>query len=210
MAEMYWLAGLVEDNKITSIQAQDIIGSVVGATAPLTEAALKAGMKGVIIIDEAHLLGNSLYFLDFLQVFLQFLVDNPTTVVILVGYEEPMKKLMEKDEGLDRRFPNHITLQPPTGVELSKIFVLKMQESDYKLDADLAKSLPSFFEQNRGAFPRAGGDIITFVNSVTDAHGFATTHFRKRVLRQVSLQDFQDGFKAYKVRLPTNKKAWGW
>lgn len=111
-AEACYALGLTSTSKFKKYLAKDLISGYKGQTAQKIAAAMEAGKKGVILIDEAYALTpdptseNN----DFENAAVNYLLDfteenRKDTIVILAGYEDRIKQLLASNIGLNDRFP---------------------------------------------------------------------------------------------------------
>jgi len=107
--------GILATNYIKEASKTDFIGQYVGQSVHKTDATLYGSLEGVCFIDEAYAVGQVEWYgqeaLDELTFFTQ---KFPGCIsIIIAGYEKEMKKhFFDKNEGLNRRFPNRIDLKP--------------------------------------------------------------------------------------------------
>jgi hypothetical protein len=92
---------------------------------------------GVLMIDEAYLL-NSSHPNDpgkiVIQMLMNILADETQRdiAIVLCGYKEPMKKLLDLNPGLQSRFPNRFEFQDFTIDELLEITKRRVQDYGYR------------------------------------------------------------------------------
>ncbi|KAK3276111.1 hypothetical protein CYMTET_10223 [Cymbomonas tetramitiformis] len=111
--EVYHQLGLLADPGVVECKAQDLIGQFVGSTAPLVNAKMEAARGGVLFIDEAYGLDprRSSYGSDAVEKLLANLTDpkfEGNMIVILAGYDEHMRTLLQANPGLPRRFSERL------------------------------------------------------------------------------------------------------
>lgn len=113
------------------------IGTLWGDEERSMKQVLKMAQGGVLMIDEAYLLasknendpGRMV-----VQLLMNVLADETQRdiAVVLCGYKEPMKKLLDSNPGLYSRFPNKFEFADFTVEELLEITKRRLQEYDYQ------------------------------------------------------------------------------
>jgi AAA+ superfamily predicted ATPase len=122
--QVYYDLGFLSQVEVVECSATDLIGQYVGQTSPKTIKQLERGLGKVLFIDEAYRLGEGL----FAQEAVNELVDTMTKpkfagklVIILAGYDNDMKNLLQVNEGLSSRFADEIifpSLNPSDCIQL--------------------------------------------------------------------------------------------
>ncbi|WP_016887481.1 AAA family ATPase [Mycobacteroides abscessus] len=137
--------GILPTDNVLAVRALDLIGKYIGHTEDLTKAAVEKARQGVLIIDEAPALVSRGGENDFGPIVMKTLVpyledDRGELVVILMGYEDEMRDLLEVDEGLDSRFPVKLrfpSFNPHELVQIAGVFadefevVINAQAEDF-------------------------------------------------------------------------------
>ena len=122
-----------------------LVGEYVGHTAVKTNKIIDSALDGVLFIDEAYTLvqgGDHDYGGEAIATLLKRMEDDrDRLVVILAGYTDEMKKFIDSNPGLQSRFNRYIQFPDYTAEELSQIFLLTAERSQYTCDADVRASL---------------------------------------------------------------------
>ena len=98
---------------------------------------LEMAQGGVLMIDEAYLL-NGKHENDpgklVIQLLMNILADETQRdiAVVLCGYKEPMKKLLDTNPGLQSRFPNRFEFTDFTVEELLEITCRRVKDYNYR------------------------------------------------------------------------------
>lgn len=147
MADIYSGIGILKKNKCTVVKREDLIGQYLGETTIKTMDTLEDCKNGVMLIDEAYSLGSAdnrdSYAKEAIDCINQYLTENQDKLIcIIAGYKEELNKcFFSQNKGLRRRFPWTFTIENFTKQELSKIFINKIQETDfYELENEIDKS----------------------------------------------------------------------
>lgn len=101
--------GFLSNGDVVTKAASDFVGSVVGESQRKTNQILESSQGKVLIIDEAYSLNDGYFGKQVLDTLVEKVQGRPSDdiAVLLLGYEEPMKKMLrEQNPGLSRRFPD--------------------------------------------------------------------------------------------------------
>ena len=112
--DLFYGLGVVEKDRYAEVKTDDLMAGFMGQTPERTRKFLEDNKGGVIFIDEAYKFSQgerNEYGRQALDEILTFANDNKgSTVIILAGYPEAMKGLIDTNPGLSRRFPNVVEL----------------------------------------------------------------------------------------------------
>ena len=124
IANIYYSLGYIKKNKVVEVQSQDLIGEWLGQTGPKTQNVIDSAIDGVLFIDEAYeLSGKPTICIECISVLLDVLeTHRDSLTVILAGYEKPMREFLQKNQGLQSRFPTMIRFENYNPDELTEIF----------------------------------------------------------------------------------------
>lgn len=123
MSKVFNAVGLIEGTDVIEVAGTSLKGSYVGQSKDnVINAFTKAREEGkVLFIDEAHNLYNTnphnqdSYAQEVIAQIVQEVTSlkNTRVFTVLAGYPEPMRRLMDADPGLQRRFPEALTVTFP-------------------------------------------------------------------------------------------------
>lgn len=131
------------------------MASVIGATATKVKDLLRKNRNGTVLIDEAYRLSEpsigttKMDFgreaIDEIMAAISGDTDDSTRrpALIFAGYIENMRSFVDSNPGLKRRIHKTLTFQDYSTLELMQIFRLKVERSDFNLDADVNLSMLS-------------------------------------------------------------------
>lgn len=134
-AELLRECGLLKRGHIITTSRADFVAGYVGQTAIKTKRKIRDALGGVLFIDEAYsLFGQTSG--DFGKEVIDTLVDemtkhNENLVVVLAGYSNEMKSLLESNPGLKSRFKKFIHFPDYTDHELLQIMKAYGNQFDY-------------------------------------------------------------------------------
>lgn len=129
-------AGALSKGHVVVADRGTFIGSLWGDEERSLRQVLEIAQGGVLMIDEAYLL-NSSQSNDpgklVLQLLMNLLADESQRdiAVVLCGYEEPMKRLLDLNPGLPSRFPNQFVFSDFSVDELLEITRRRVDEYNY-------------------------------------------------------------------------------
>ncbi len=173
-------SGILATDTIKIISRADLVGQYVGQTAPRTRAILFETLEGVLFIDEAYQLTLENVSSDFGSESITEIVNFVDkfigmNIVIVAGYEDSMiKRFFPSNEGLSRRFPYRLVLDPYTNGELTDILVRFIENStDLIIDENIGNYLFSIISylQNTDIqiFSNQAGDMLNLGSSIVKA-----------------------------------------
>lgn len=131
MGRLYYELGLLPRGHLVVRSASDIVSQYVGGTATLVRESVMEAMGGVLMIDEAYAITKN----DHGREAIDQLVNEMTQyagqfAVVICGYEGPMKKFLNANQGLASRFATKLHLEDYTPDEMDKIFRNLMAKED--------------------------------------------------------------------------------
>ena len=141
-------AGALSKGHVVLCDRGTFIGTLWGDEERSARQVLEMAKGGVLMIDEAYLL-NSSNANDpgkmVIQLLMNVLADETQRdiAVVLCGYKEPMKKLLDLNPGLQSRFPNRFEFQDFTIDELLEITKRRVQDYGYEFTEEAWKKYVS-------------------------------------------------------------------
>jgi SpoVK/Ycf46/Vps4 family AAA+-type ATPase len=136
-AELLKESGLLKRGHLIISSRADFVAGYVGQTAIKTKRKIRDALGGVLFIDEAYsLLGQTSG--DFGKEVIDTLVDemtrhNENLVVVLAGYPNEMKLLLESNPGLQSRFKKFLHFEDYSNKELLQIMKSYGTQFDFYL-----------------------------------------------------------------------------
>lgn len=130
-------AGVLSSGHVVVCDRSTFIGPLWGDEERALQKVLEIAKGGVLMIDEAYLLGGKS---DrdpgrlVIQLLMNILADENQRdlAVVLCGYKEPMKQLLAVNPGLDSRFPNKFEFPDFSVEDLLRITLRRINEYNYE------------------------------------------------------------------------------
>lgn len=181
----------------------DLIAGYLGQTAMKTRKTIEDALGGVLFIDEAYALGHyqrddsfAKECIDTLNEMLSLHRDD--LIVIIAGYEDQLKNcFFRMNAGLESRFPWKYNIPKYTFLELSSIFITKIEQCGWLTDISKEKT-EEWFKKNEKDFPYYGRDVEVLLNKCKIAHSSFVFGNSKREKRKLIMEDIEEGFRMVK------------
>jgi SpoVK/Ycf46/Vps4 family AAA+-type ATPase len=146
LAQIYAELGLLSSGHLVEVSRGDLVGEFIGQTAPKVRAAVDRARGGVLFIDEAYALTPNDSFRDFgleaIAELVKLMEDHRTDLMVIVaGYDEPMRHFLAANPGLASRFPKRLHFPDYTDDDLVAIFELMAERDGFSLNAGVARAL---------------------------------------------------------------------
>ncbi|KAA0067648.1 hypothetical protein IC582_012978 [Cucumis melo] len=158
LGKLLHMVGILPTDKVTEVQRTDLVGEFVGHTGPKTRRKIKEAEGGILFVDEAYRLipmqkaDDKDYGLEALEEIMS-VMDSGKIVVIFAGYCEPMKRVIDSNEGFHRRVTKFFYFNDFSSKELANILHIKM-------DNQTEDSLLYGFKLHRTCTIEAISDLI--------------------------------------------------
>lgn len=208
IAKIYLKLGVLKRDIFKKVKRSDLIAGFLGQTALKTEEVINEVKGGVLFIDEAYSLGNnqgkesrdsfSKECVDILNQSLTEMRDNPEDYFILMiaGYKEDLKNsFFALNDGLERRFTIHFSMDEYSSNDLIDIFKKKTREAGWEVGENAIRE--ELMEKNKHYFKYAGGDMENLFVKCKIAHSkniLRGKNKNKRVLNEADIVDGLDIF----------------
>lgn len=131
----------------------DLVGSVVGSTAPLVKKKFREAQGGVLFIDEAYSLCDS-YENGFGDEAINTLVQEmenhrDDVIVIFAGYSEQMQQFLDRNPGMASRIAFHVEFEDYSTQELCDMTRLMLSRKQMTITDDAMEKLKKIYESAR-------------------------------------------------------------
>lgn len=123
-AQLLKKTGYLKRGHLKVVSRADLVSGYVGQTAQKTKAAIRDALGGVLLIDEAYSLNGGPN--DYGREAIDTLVDEipkhgENLVIVMAGYEAPMRRLIESNPGLSSRIKRTIHFEDYSIEQLTEI-----------------------------------------------------------------------------------------
>lgn len=131
----------------------ELVGSVVGSTAPLVKKKFKEAQGGVLFIDEAYALCDS-YENGFGDEAINTLVQEmenhrDDVIVIFAGYSEQMQQFLDRNPGMASRIAFHVEFEDYSTRELCDMTKLMLSRKQMTITDEAMEKLKKIYESAR-------------------------------------------------------------
>ena len=208
LAKIYLKLGVLRNNTFRKVRRSDLIAGFLGQTALKTAEVLKSVRGGVLFIDEAYSIGNSSgkdtqdsYSKECLDLINQSLTemregDDKYFILMIAGYKDELKRnFFGMNDGLERRFSIHFTMEPYNANELVEIFIKKVLESGWGIERGALTE--EFMKEHYGCFKFFGGDMELLFVKCKIVHSKNLLAGKSKMKRCISDTDVKDGFELF-------------
>ena len=148
---LYAAVGALSKGQLIEVDRSGLVAGYVGQTALKTQEAVKSALGGVLFIDEAYSLANggeNDFGREAIETLLKAMEDHrDDLVVIAAGYDEPMKKFIYSNPGLQSRFNKYFYFPDYSGEQLMVIFRGQCEKNGYTLTAEAEKKAVEGFNR---------------------------------------------------------------
>jgi len=126
MGRIYKSLGLLRRGHVVECDRGRLVAEYVGQTAVRTHAVIDSALDGILFIDEAYSLagrGGEDFGNEAIETLLKRMEDDRSRLIVIVaGYNEPMKQFIGSNPGLESRFTNYLNFPDYQPEELLEIF----------------------------------------------------------------------------------------
>jgi len=220
--DLYYGLGLIERDSYVEAQTSDLMGSYMGQTPERTRKFLEDNKGGVIFIDEAYKFSEgerNEYGQQALNEILTFADEHRgDTVIILAGYPEAMRRMLNTNPGLPRRFPNVIELPDLDRGGMSEVMHRNLRSNLDKLAPGGHQALERAMDRALPALQTGNaGEVRNLLEKIHTARDLRLAPLPKRTMAdkttitiddiEIGTRDYLASAQAQRGRLvPTNRK----
>lgn len=153
VGQMYHHMGLLSKGHTVITCRTDLIGEYIGQTEKRMKGVLEEARGGVLFIDEAYTLvshekESNDYGKEVIHALLTVLSEpNPDMIIILAGYEDKMKALLQMNPGLKDRFPLQFHFDDYSSDELLEIAHRTLKARNFALTEEADEHLKAVIER---------------------------------------------------------------
>ena len=150
IGEIYHSIGVLSSGHVVVTDRTKLVGEFIGVTEKNAMNAINSASGGVLFIDEAYnLFTESDNKRDFgmrvIETLLTYLGgDDADLIVILAGYTEEMKRMLEANPGMKSRFPYIFNFEDYTPEQLMQIGKKVLEEEHYTMTPEAERKLAKY------------------------------------------------------------------
>jgi ATP-dependent Clp protease ATP-binding subunit ClpA len=126
MGRIYKSLGLLRRGHVVECDRSRLVAEYVGQTAVRTNSVIDSALDGILFIDEAYSLsgrGAEDFGSEAIETLLKRMEDDRDRLIVIVaGYNAPMKQFIASNPGLESRFTNYLNFPDYQPEELLEIF----------------------------------------------------------------------------------------
>lgn len=194
--------GVLSKGTFKKVTRADLIAGYLGQSALKTRDIVKECLGGVLFIDEAYALGNDekrdSYSKECIDTLCEALSDHKDNLmVIIAGYEKDLNScFFNYNQGLNSRFTWRFKIDEYNAEELYKIFLKKINDSDWFL-AEKSEIDVKWFEKHKKSFKFNGRDIETLFAKTKIAHSRRVFCLDDSFKKYITIKDLDKGLEIY-------------
>ncbi len=174
LGEIYQAQGVIPRSMVVEVARQDLVSDHQGGTAKLVAEKFEQARGGILFVDEVYALlqgDHDAFGQEAIDTLLKLAEDQrDSTIVVVAGYPDKLKKFMDANPGLSRRFPTLIDFEDYSDAQLAQIFTSELAHREYVLapgaEAEIQKAIAAL---PRGKNFGNAGAVRNLVDATTDA-----------------------------------------
>ena len=151
LSEILREEGILEHGSFVECGRSDLVARYVGWTAKTVKEMFNKAEGGILFIDEAYSLANDVdhgFGAEAIDTIVQEMENRrERMIVILAGYAEPMKKLLDANAGLSSRIAFHVDFPDYNPDDLTGIMKLMLKEKQVAISPEAAEKCRDIFKK---------------------------------------------------------------
>jgi TPR repeat protein len=153
LGRIFHALGMLEHGEVHEVARVDLVANYLGQTAGKTNEMINEALGGVLFIDEAYTLARGSidrdeYGVEAIDTLMKRMEDDRAEfVVIVAGYEEPMKRFLDANPGLESRFDETIRFPDYEPPDLLRLCIRFAESADYELAPEAEAKAAAVLEQ---------------------------------------------------------------
>ncbi len=146
VGEVYKSLDLLSKGHLVETDRSGLVAGYLGQTAIKTKEVLETALGGILFIDEAYSLAQATeqdsFGKEAIDTIVKYMEDHRDDLVVIVaGYEIPMMQFISSNPGLRSRFTKYFYFPDYSANELTQIFCLLAEQSQYHLSPEVMASV---------------------------------------------------------------------
>ena len=151
LSEILREEGILEHGSFVECGRSDLVARYVGWTAKTVKEMFNKAEGGILFIDEAYSLANDIdhgFGAEAIDTIVQEMENRrERMIVILAGYAEPMKKLLDANAGLSSRIAFHVDFPDYNPDDLTGIMKLMLKEKQVAISPEATEKCRDIFKK---------------------------------------------------------------
>ena len=151
LSEILREEGILEHGSFVECGRSDLVARYVGWTAKTVKEMFNKAEGGILFIDEAYSLAHDTdhgFGAEAIDTIVQEMENRrERMIVILAGYAEPMKKLLDANAGLSSRIAFHVDFPDYNPDDLTGIMKLMIKEKQLEISPEAAEKCRDIFKK---------------------------------------------------------------
>ena len=177
IGKLFRAIGLLNKGHCIEVDRSKLVGRFVGEAGQLVQEAVKDALDVVLFIDEAYLLAGGTgplsssdqYGTEAIGTLLSLMENyRDRLVVIVAGYNSPMRRFLDNNIGLKSRFTRQFDFKSYSHDELIEIFWLLVKDAHYQFDDGARREVEKYIrtmDRSREDFGNAR-DVRNFLERI--------------------------------------------
>lgn len=201
IGKLFKSIGLLRKGHCLEVDRAKLVGRFIGEAGQIMTETVKDALDGVLFIDEAYELSGGGGQLTKADAFgseaittLLRLMENyrDRLVVIVAGYEGPMRRFLDSNVGLKSRFTRTFEFESYSYDDLIRIFWLIVAENHYKFDSGARREAEKFIremDRSRDDFGNAR-DVRSYFERIIPVQALRLGECDDATLKSLSNEQF--------------------
>lgn len=134
ISAIFYGTGFIKENKVIEVDRSTIVGQFIGQTEANTKEIIEKAKGGILFIDEAYSLAgdDNDFGREAITILIKAMEDHrDELIIILVGYQADMKRLLKMNDGFDSRIPYKFHFPDYTPEELTRIIARLLKDRGF-------------------------------------------------------------------------------
>ena len=153
VARLYKAVGLLPKGQLVEADRSSLVAGYVGQTAIKVQEAVQQADGGLLFIDEAYALSadhGAGYGDEAVSTLVKEMENRRDSLaVIIAGYEDSIKQLLQSNQGMKSRFQQHIQFDDYSKEDLMTIFLRLSNDHDIQISDDVADGIGTYLQNSQ-------------------------------------------------------------
>jgi SpoVK/Ycf46/Vps4 family AAA+-type ATPase len=200
LGQIFKQLGVLAKGQLIEVDRAALVAGYVGQTAIKTQELIHSALDGVLFIDEAYALANDSGANDFgreaIEILLKAMEDfRERLVVVVAGYDAPMRTFLESNPGLNSRFNRFLHFGDYSPDELLEILGKLSSDWNYRFTESSLKAageLLNAIHAERGEHFGNGRTVRNVFEKLTQIHADRLSMVERPTNEQLETIEYED------------------